>query len=192
MSQTDLADQMARHTGTKYHQQTILRIEKGDRPLKLSEGMTLSKIFGVPLNHITTELSEITRVRDDLRRQLDEATQQAWVLSNRVRGLEQRTSAFETLAAKQAGDAVEPDQVQKALANVASSLSTGDFREHVDFKQVLRDLGIPDDAISLAESRSEAFVGEDESAEGFYVDAEQMVMYLAIEGWLGGNEIEGQ
>lgn len=49
LSQAELAEKMTRSSGGSYHQQTILRIEKGERPLKVSEAIAFAKVFNVPV-----------------------------------------------------------------------------------------------------------------------------------------------
>lgn len=49
LSQAELAEKLTRSSGTNYHQQTILRIEKGERPLKVSEAIAFAKVFDVPV-----------------------------------------------------------------------------------------------------------------------------------------------
>ena len=46
MSQKDLADRMRTH-GFKWSQATVWAIEKGERPLRLTESLALGKIFGI-------------------------------------------------------------------------------------------------------------------------------------------------
>lgn len=48
MSQLELAEALGRATGERIHQQTILKIEKGTRPLKYSEAISLAKVLNVP------------------------------------------------------------------------------------------------------------------------------------------------
>ena len=45
MSQTELARQLSRR-GLPFHQQTVQRIEKGERPLRLNEALEIAEILG--------------------------------------------------------------------------------------------------------------------------------------------------
>ena len=49
MSQSDLAEAMSQG-GERVHQQTILKIEKGTRPLKYAEAARLSDVLQVPMS----------------------------------------------------------------------------------------------------------------------------------------------
>jgi transcriptional regulator with XRE-family HTH domain len=53
MTQTDLARQAKSH-GLKFHQQTIQRIESGQRPIRLGEAHVIASIFGVHLEEMTS------------------------------------------------------------------------------------------------------------------------------------------
>lgn len=57
MSQTDLAEALSRTTGERIHQQTILKIEKGTRPLKFSEAQRIADVFHVPVTALLTDQS---------------------------------------------------------------------------------------------------------------------------------------
>ncbi|MCV7056282.1 helix-turn-helix domain-containing protein [Mycolicibacterium gilvum] len=47
MSQLELAEALGRSLGERVHQQTILKIEKGTRPLRFSEARAVAKVLGV-------------------------------------------------------------------------------------------------------------------------------------------------
>jgi transcriptional regulator with XRE-family HTH domain len=53
MSQKDLADRMRTH-GFKWSQATVWAIEKGERPLRLTESLALGKIFGIDGHALTS------------------------------------------------------------------------------------------------------------------------------------------
>ena len=63
LSQTDLADRL----GAGFRQQTILKIEKGTRPLKLSEGVALSKILDIPVEGLYIDPEELLMTEEALR-----------------------------------------------------------------------------------------------------------------------------
>ena len=66
MTQTDLARAL-RDYGLAFHQQTVQRIEAGDRPLRLNEAIAVSKIFQQSLEGMTQSLDHEAEVTDFLR-----------------------------------------------------------------------------------------------------------------------------
>lgn len=60
MTQTQLAETLTEFTGQTVHQQTILKIEKGTRPLRYSEARSFADALNVPLEALSegTETSE--------------------------------------------------------------------------------------------------------------------------------------
>ena len=54
LSQTDVAEAMGAE-GHRWHQQTVLRLEKGSRPLKLDEAMALSRVLDLPMELLWAE-----------------------------------------------------------------------------------------------------------------------------------------
>lgn len=56
MSQTELGKRLA-DRGLPFHQQTIQRIESGDRPVRLNEAMIISEVLGVDLDQLVRVLS---------------------------------------------------------------------------------------------------------------------------------------
>ena len=48
LSQTAIAKTMREH-GHAWHQQTVARVESGDRPLRLSEAVSLARHYNLPL-----------------------------------------------------------------------------------------------------------------------------------------------
>lgn len=71
-SQSELA-RRAQEAGLAFHQQTVDKIERGRRPLKLSEALTLSTLFGIQLEtslgdpRIATLLHAVLRAEHFLR-----------------------------------------------------------------------------------------------------------------------------
>lgn len=63
MTQTDLAKKL-RARGLPFHQQTIQRVENGDRPLRLNEAFAICEEFGVDLDtmvsHSITDAEEVS------------------------------------------------------------------------------------------------------------------------------------
>jgi transcriptional regulator with XRE-family HTH domain len=55
LSQAQLADSMSVRTGQQIAQQTILKIEKGTRPLRYSEAVALAAALDVPLNALSPD-----------------------------------------------------------------------------------------------------------------------------------------
>lgn len=55
MSQTDLAEALSRATGEPMYQQTVLKIEKGTRPLKFAEAQHIANVFKVPVTALTEQ-----------------------------------------------------------------------------------------------------------------------------------------
>lgn len=72
MTQTDLAKQMKRR-GFAFHQQTIQRIESGDRPIRLDEAFMLAEILQSRLSTMTSSpdagLGDLVYAIDRLRRE---------------------------------------------------------------------------------------------------------------------------
>lgn len=70
-SQSELA-RRAQEAGLAFHQPTVQRIESGERPLRLSEALTLSTLFGIQLEtslgdpRIATLLHAVLRAEHDL------------------------------------------------------------------------------------------------------------------------------
>lgn len=60
MSQAQLAEQMALRTGQPVAQQTIVKLEKGTRPLRYSEAAVLAEVLGVPLDALHEGSAAIT------------------------------------------------------------------------------------------------------------------------------------
>jgi transcriptional regulator with XRE-family HTH domain len=63
MSQTALAKRMAGAGFSNFHQSTVARLEAGDRPVRLSEGLELSLILGTPLGHLTWPPVRLNRLK---------------------------------------------------------------------------------------------------------------------------------
>ena len=55
MSQAQLADAMTAKTGQQVAQQTILKIEKGTRPLRYSEAVAVAEALDVPLSALSPD-----------------------------------------------------------------------------------------------------------------------------------------
>lgn len=55
MSQAQLADAMTAKTGQQVAQQTILKIEKGTRPLRYSEAVAMAEALDVPLSALSPD-----------------------------------------------------------------------------------------------------------------------------------------
>lgn len=62
MSQTALAKRMAAAGFSNFHQSTVARLEAGDRPVRLSEGLELSLILGTPLALLTWPPARLNRL----------------------------------------------------------------------------------------------------------------------------------
>lgn len=60
MSQKELANRMRKH-GFKWSQATVWAIEKGERPLRLTESMSLGEIFGIDGHALSATRSEFDR-----------------------------------------------------------------------------------------------------------------------------------
>lgn len=61
MSQAQLAVAMAERTGQQVHQQTIVKIEKGTRPLRYSEAVLISEVLDVPVGALAPDDPELQR-----------------------------------------------------------------------------------------------------------------------------------
>lgn len=72
MTQADLAEAMSKR-GWAFHQQTVLKVEKGTRPLKLAEALSVAEILYVPPWRLWDEpdLVDSATVVDQHRRALE-------------------------------------------------------------------------------------------------------------------------
>ncbi|MEH6794017.1 MAG: helix-turn-helix transcriptional regulator [Rhodococcus sp. (in: high G+C Gram-positive bacteria)] len=72
MSQADVANYVARLMGSPFHQQTILKIEKGTRSLKFLEATYIARALGVTLEELGGSQGESRELfmRADLRARL--------------------------------------------------------------------------------------------------------------------------
>ncbi|QOC27425.1 helix-turn-helix transcriptional regulator [Microbacterium hominis] len=66
MTQTDLARAM-RERGFGFHQQTVQRVESGERPVRLDEAFSIAEILGVPLDALASN-ERLQRAQSELRR----------------------------------------------------------------------------------------------------------------------------
>ena len=57
MTQTELARRLKFLYGLPFHQQTIQRIESGERPVRVNEGYLIADTFGVSLDSMTQAAS---------------------------------------------------------------------------------------------------------------------------------------
>lgn len=162
MSQTDLAEHLLRLTGTNYHQQTILRIEKGERPLKLSEAMAVAKAFGVPPTVLwrvsevdalvgswmqrTEDISHRKQVAEVELQQISAEFERAVLLSSALLHLQEFLS----------GGPVDP--VHEALGVIAEHVDgtteATPIRDRIRLDNLLRELGVSDDEIEKAATRT--------------------------------------
>jgi transcriptional regulator with XRE-family HTH domain len=62
ISQTGLARMMAEAGFSNFHQSTVARIEAGERPVRLSEGLELSVILGTPIGSLTWPPARLSRL----------------------------------------------------------------------------------------------------------------------------------
>lgn len=158
MSQAQLADLMTRASDSSIHQQTVLRIEKGERPLKLSEAIALAKIFGVPPTALwrVSEVDSLTgtwlqRVEDlEHRREVArvdfEAVDRAYVEAVRL------ASAFLHLQEylEYGNPSAVPDSLEE-IAGAADRISDSTpIRDRFRFSDVLREIGVTNDEIESA------------------------------------------
>ncbi len=59
LSQTDLAEALSAR-GLPFMQQTVLKVEKGSRPLKLEEAATAADVIGVTISDLFTAPGEVS------------------------------------------------------------------------------------------------------------------------------------
>lgn len=57
LSQTQLAEALSRH-GFSAHQQTVLKIEKGSRPLRLEEAVQVAEVLDIPVTDLLRPLQD--------------------------------------------------------------------------------------------------------------------------------------
>jgi transcriptional regulator with XRE-family HTH domain len=81
-SQSDLAG-MLEQRGLPFQQQTILKIEKGTRPLKLKEAYVIADILGIELSSLTEQFGN-----DELAATAAEVLQRAAVINRTKKGME--------------------------------------------------------------------------------------------------------
>ncbi len=92
-SQTELAEAM-QAMGWAFHQQTVLKIEKGSRPLKLAEALSIAAVLEVPVDRLWAEPETVMRDRllleavQEIERRYRLVTASAFVLASSHRELE--------------------------------------------------------------------------------------------------------
>ncbi|MFH7324790.1 hypothetical protein [Aeromicrobium sp. JJY06] len=120
LSQKELADQM-RGLGHKWSQATVWAVEKGDRPLKLSEAFDLSNLF-----HIAIE---------ELLASAEETWEAEWAMRSIGSRLEHEVRALGT-AVEQLRDVAEQFEVnlESSRQDLPESRLTA-FRELLDEKR---------------------------------------------------------
>jgi transcriptional regulator with XRE-family HTH domain len=82
-SQADLAGLLEQH-GLPFQQQTILKIEKGSRPLKLEEAFVIADILGIELSSLTEQFGN-----DTIAAAATEILQRAAVIARFKKGIEE-------------------------------------------------------------------------------------------------------
>lgn len=60
MTQTDLARLLRDDYGLAFHQQTVQRIESGERPVRLNEAMAVSEVFKQKIGTLVSPPTELT------------------------------------------------------------------------------------------------------------------------------------
>jgi transcriptional regulator with XRE-family HTH domain len=74
MTQTDLARALHNDYGLPFHQQTIARIETGERPIRLNEANLIAQTFGVQLSMMMSDTESATLNMQLLKRRIAETT----------------------------------------------------------------------------------------------------------------------
>jgi transcriptional regulator with XRE-family HTH domain len=74
MTQTDLARVLRTDFGLPFHQQTIARIETGERPIRLNEANLIAQTFGVQLSVMMSDTESATLNMQLVKRRIAEAT----------------------------------------------------------------------------------------------------------------------
>ncbi|NIL74427.1 hypothetical protein RhoFasB10_00511 [Rhodococcus sp. B10] len=88
MSQAELSERVAQRLGTPFHQQTILKIEKGTRSLKFNEAIEIARVLEVSLD-------ELGNVGRELGRMITLADVHAKILDNNIEALGVVSDRFE-------------------------------------------------------------------------------------------------
>lgn len=69
LSQSQLALQLLQAGFEGIHPQTVLKIERGERPLRLTEARIVAEVFDIPLNYLYETSEEAEDELDGLRRE---------------------------------------------------------------------------------------------------------------------------
>lgn len=121
MTQARLADAMSR-AGHAWHQQTVVKTEKGLRPLRLAEALDLASVLHVGVTELDPRRAPSAQV-DSVRRHLHEWTLAAGRFDEAAGTLATATQAVRQ-AATECGDAL-PAAVAAQVAAVVCEERTG-------------------------------------------------------------------
>lgn len=150
MSQKDLAEKM-RGYGWKWVQQTVGIVEKGERPLRLTEASDLVQILGVPLG-------DLFSAGNLLSRELNKARASERDLSSQIRDLQEIQEAVsearQTLQLlvelSQGGNG--PYHVNGSAAWLLEHhLSDGTGNIYLDPRDAVMEAGVPSEAVEQAD-----------------------------------------
>lgn len=129
LSQVQLALQLMQAGFEGVHPQTILKIERGQRPLRLTEARIVADVFDIPLNYLYETSKDAEDELDGLRRER--------LIRERTHALRQAVDAL--LAAQDDGqDWLDEHPRSKAVVahGIRKALQQGDINEivtrHVD------------------------------------------------------------
>ena len=129
MSQTDLAKRM-RDKGHKWTQPTVVAIEKGERPLRMSEAIDASNALGADLEDLVEYPASLDFYRDQVRAEEAESQMLTWglVYEFRLRDLARSAARYaretgsnameEELALMGVDVSSKPDQLTNAQSSI--------------------------------------------------------------------------
>lgn len=131
MSQTDLALQLRERYGLKFHQATIDRVEKAQRPCRLDEVYALAEVLGSTVDDMLADWSNA----DDAFRELTNIVRRAQETELRISmGIQQELAAIDgdrervATGLARSSDSTQSDQIQawaEEVLEVLDILSAG-------------------------------------------------------------------
>lgn len=127
LSQTDLAVQLREQYGLKFHQATIDRVEKAQRPCRLDEAYALAEVLGSTVDDMLADWSNA----DDAFRELTNIARRAQETEFRISmGIQQELAAIDgdrervVAGLARSGDSAQGDRIQAWAEEVLQLLDT--------------------------------------------------------------------
>jgi transcriptional regulator with XRE-family HTH domain len=138
LSQAELAESVERLLGSPFHQQTILKIEKGARSLKYVEAMQFARVLGVPLD----DLGAVDGASGELLAMAEVQVERLNSSFHRVAGSAERFQL----------ELLETWELYRATRQAQDSSETRTARELLA-RELMRAMGNFDDQASIVQQR---------------------------------------